>query len=169
MSAKPFGKSRYDLRDARGRSLTLQPIDKPAATYLADAMASMAPWRTLQISAARLANAFAEGDDHLHQWAIRDGSACAGVVSIRSPWLYGPYLSLLAVLPGHQAGGIGAVILEWMEHEVRGTAPNIWACVSAFNSRAQKFYERHGFERTAMLDDLIRPGFAEVLIRKRLT
>jgi ribosomal protein S18 acetylase RimI-like enzyme len=55
-----------------------------------------------------------------------------------------------------------------MELEARGTATNIWACVSGFNTRAQQFYEKHGFERMAVLDDLVRPGFAEVLIRKRL-
>jgi diamine N-acetyltransferase len=168
MPRRPFGEPSYKLRDAPGSRLTLDPMDKAAAAYLADAMAKMDPWRTLQISAARLADSLADGDDHLHRWAIRQGPACAGVVSIRSPWLYGPYLALLAVLPEHQAAGIGKAVLDWMESEARESATNLWACVSAFNTRAQSFYERHGYERMAVLDDLVRAGFGEVLIRKRL-
>jgi ribosomal protein S18 acetylase RimI-like enzyme len=168
MPKQPFSKPTYELRNTSGNRLALEPVNGSAATYLGNAMAKMDPWRTLQIGAAQLADALADGDDHLHRWAIRHGSACAGVVSIRSPWLYGPYLALLAVLPEHQAAGIGKAVLDWMESEARESATNLWACVSAFNARAQNFYERHGFERVAVLDDLIRTGFGEVLIRKRL-
>ena len=39
----------------------------------------------------------------------------AGAVSIRFPWLKGPYLELLALLPPFQRQGIGAGILTWFE------------------------------------------------------
>ena len=45
----------------------------------------------------------------------------AGVVAIRSPWLRGPYLELLCVLPDFQRQRIGADVLQWMEQEVRPT------------------------------------------------
>jgi hypothetical protein len=41
-------------------------------------------------------------------------------------------------------------------------------CASEFNARAIEFYERHGFDRVGAIPDLISPGFAELLLRKRL-
>ena len=40
--------------------------------------------------------------------------------------------------------------------------------VSGFNDRARAFYERHGFAPAATLDDLVRDGSCELLLRKRL-
>ena len=57
----------------------------------------------------------------------------------RAPWPFGPDLSLLAILPGHQQSGIGAVMLQWLEHEAGKSAGNVWACVSQFNHRARRF------------------------------
>jgi ribosomal protein S18 acetylase RimI-like enzyme len=54
-----------------------------------------------------------------------------------------------------------------MESEA-GQVGNLWLCVSAFNSRAIAFYERQGFQPVADLPDLVTPGFAELLMRKRL-
>jgi ribosomal protein S18 acetylase RimI-like enzyme len=93
---------------------------------------------------------------------------CAGAVRIQDPWLYGPYLALLAILPGSQGMGLGAAVLQWMESEVRGSSNNIWACVSSFNTEALRFYQRHGFETIGVIPDLLRPGFSEILIRKHL-
>jgi GNAT superfamily N-acetyltransferase len=168
MPSQPFGLSRYELR-AAPRPLVLEAIEVEAAGRMAEAIARMDPWRTLAISPGQLAETFAQGDPQLHRWTIRHDQRDAGAVVIRHPWLYGPYLALLALTPEHQGAGIGGAVLDWMGNEARGTAGNIWACVSAFNARARQFYERHGFEAVGVLDDLVRPGFAEVLIRKRLT
>jgi hypothetical protein len=40
--------------------------------------------------------------------------------------------------------------------------------VSGFNARTRAFYERHGFALAATLDDLVRDGSRELLLRKRL-
>lgn len=169
MQRQAFKGRAYELRKPGQGRLSLEPVDASIAPKLAQAIAAIDPWRTLGIEAARLGDSLLASDDHLHRWVICRDGAHAGAVMIRSPWLFGPYLALLAVLPGHQGAGVGAAVLDWMELEARGTATNIWACVSGFNTRAQQFYEKHGFERMAVLDDLVRPGFAEVLIRKRLT
>jgi len=39
--------------------------------------------------------------------------------------------------------------------------------VSSFNTEARRFYERQGFAEVALLPDLIKPGFDEVLMRRR--
>ena len=93
----------------------------------------------------------------------------AGGMIIRDPWLVGPYLQTIAVLPVFQSSGIGGLMLDWFEARARlARQRNIWLCVSAFNSAAQKFYLAHGWEHIADLPDLIREGDGELLMRKRL-
>ena len=128
----------------------------------------MDPWRTLGIASSGLVASLLQHDHGAFKRALWFNGHCAGVVRIQDPWLYGPYLALLAILPGHQRAGLGAAVLQWMDFEVRGSSNNIWACVSSFNSEALKFYERHGFETVGVIPDLLKSGFSEILIRKQL-
>ena len=81
-----------------------------------------------------------------------------------------PYLQLLAVLPEFQGRNLGLRLLQWMEFEARGAeARQLWLCVSTFNTRAQAFYQRFGFEAVAVLDKLASDASDELLMRKRLS
>jgi len=140
-----------------------------SAKSLGAALSRIDPWLTLGTGPEALSSFLTREDPHCFRHAIRHGEAVAGVVAIRNPWLYGPYLNLLAVLPPYQASGVGAAVLQWMAAEAGETASNLWVCVSKFNTRALRFYERHGFQFTAELQGLVRPDFAELLLRKRLT
>ena len=78
-------------------------------------------------------------------------------------------MQFLALLPGAQGQGHGQALLQWFEAQARSAgARNLWICVSAFNTGAQRLYRRFGFEAVTILDDLIKPGVDEVLMRKRL-
>jgi diamine N-acetyltransferase len=88
-------------------------------------------------------------------------------VSIRSPWLKGPYLELLAILPEFQGNRLGAGILAWFEREaLRLEARNLWVRAASFNARALRFYEGHGFRPAATLSGLVAEGYDEILLRK---
>ncbi len=99
---------------------------------------------------------------------VSSGGQLAGAVVIVCPWLAGPYLQMLAVLPPFQNLGIGAAILAWYEAEARGHFRNLWLCMSGFNANAQRFYLAHGYERAAIIPELMRAGDDELLMRKRL-
>jgi ribosomal protein S18 acetylase RimI-like enzyme len=90
------------------------------------------------------------------------------LVVVRSPWLYGPYISLLAVLPSHQGLGLGSAVLASIERQLDSSDRNLWVCASTFNSSAIDFYIHRGFEPVGDLPDLVRVGFTERLFRKRL-
>lgn len=129
----------------------------------------MAPWSTLAIPEDGLSRFLAGGDEGTRQYAITVGGATAGVVCTRFPWLKGPYVELLAVLPGHQGHGLGTKALTFVEAEAkRAGARNVWVCASEFNGLARRFYERRGFVEVGTLPDLVTDGFAEVLFRKAL-
>lgn len=163
----PFDAVRWDLR-AGTAGLSLAPIDGALAATLAASIVAIDPWRRMGYGADAMARYLADAAPGGCRRAIFAGSAPIGAVSIRHPWLRGPYLELLAVLPGHQSRGAGGAILEWMAQEVAGISGNLWVCTSTFNDRGLAFYQRHGFERVADLDGLVGPDFTEILLRKRI-
>jgi GNAT superfamily N-acetyltransferase len=143
----------------------LRPMTDAAAAHLAPRMAGMDPWRRLDYEAAALQHYLVTDSPGLSRYQIAVDGQCAGVVAVRSPWLRGPYLELLAVLPGHQGRGIGAAVLRWLEAQAE-PARNLWVVVSAFNEGARRFYARHGFAEVGAVPGLVREGFDEILMRR---
>jgi ribosomal protein S18 acetylase RimI-like enzyme len=149
---------------ARARLTALEPS---LSRHLAEAIVAMPPWSVVDYPADAMARFLASSSDGTSRYLIEAGGVPAGAVSIRHPWLKGPYLELLAVLPRFQGQGIGASLLAWFEREALGReARNLWVCASAFNTRALRFYEQHGFKQAASLPDLMTDGYDEILLRK---
>jgi diamine N-acetyltransferase len=146
--------------------ITFHLIDPDVAKIVGAALAVMDPWQTLGTSASTLIGMLLEPDQHLRREAIRMDGILVGVVAVRNPWLYGPYLALLAILPGWQGTGIGSVVLRRIEDVTKPN--NIWVCVSSFNQAAKRFYERNAFELVGTLPGLLRPDFTELLMRRRI-
>ena len=127
----------------------------------------MEPWSVMNYPAETLAAFLASPDRDVSRYWVSLGGSEAGVVSVRYPWLKGPYLELLALLPQAQGQGVGSSILAWLEREaLRHQARNLWVCASSFNTRALRFYERHGFRPAATLPGLVADGYNEILLRK---
>lgn len=162
----PFRTERYEI----GPALALEPMRSEDAGVLADAIPTFGPWTRehYAVDPDEFARSLLAADDGASRYVITLNDRPAGVVIVRNPWLAGPYLQLLAVLPQHQRAGIGSHVLGWMEAEAAGRYPNLWLCVSHFNADAERFYRRHGFELAARLGGLLRPGIDELLMRKRL-
>ncbi|MGE5505827.1 MAG: N-acetyltransferase family protein [Actinomycetota bacterium] len=147
--------------------MRIRPLEAADIGQLAQALAGIDPWLHLGYSAAALAGWLGRDDAALTRLAATRGGALAGVLGVRSPWLRGPYVELLAVLPGHQGFGLGRTLLD-AAVERSGQAANLWACVSASNVPARNFYRRCGFAEVAPLPDLVADGEDEILLRKRL-
>jgi GNAT superfamily N-acetyltransferase len=145
----------------------LVALDPRGSERLAAAIVAMPPWSVMNYPAEAMARFLATSDGSASRYGVEIGGEQAGAVSIRSPWLKGPYLELLALLPKAQGQGIGGHILAWFEREaLRGGARNLWVCASSFNTRALRFYKRHGFEQAASLPGLVMDGYEEILLRK---
>lgn len=157
----PFAPGPHDLGVC-----VLRPIDGEAeADALAAMMVTIDPWKTLGYAATSLARGMHRADAALARYAIvRDTTV--GYLAIRHPWLRGSYLETIAIDPSCQGQGLGAAILAWWEERTRAVAPNLWLLVSEFNAPARRFYARHGFTEIAPLSDLVKPGTAELLLRK---
>jgi len=162
-----YGGRQYELAVA-GAAATLDEITPRDAALLGAAFAAMEPWSGYGMSAEALASFLARAEPGYARFAIRLGSVLAGAIVVRETWLLGPYLQFLGLLPGHQGRGLGKAALEWMASQAPWGTRNLWLCVTASNTRARVFYERHGFEHAALLCDLVAAGKDEVLMRRRM-
>lgn len=171
MTAQPFQSEACVLIPAApGRAeIGLAPLAEREIGPLSRRLTAIDPWARLGVDPARFEAGLRTRGDAPRRFMLTQGLACIGLVVVRYPWLIGPYLNTLAVLPGHQGGGIGAAVLAWLHEEARrASARSTWLCVSAFNARAIAFYTRHGYAPVAVLDDLIVAGEDEILMRRKL-
>ncbi len=166
----PFHRSDYLLGPrAAGAEVVMKRTTQADADILGPAITSMEPWARLGLSAEQMIGFLAGSNENLRCFSIWHGRDRAGVAVVRFPWLSGPYLNLLAVLPAFQHKGLGCAALSWMEAEALAAgARNCFLCVSAFNTAAHAFYRWNGYACAATLHDLIKDGEDEILMRKRL-
>jgi diamine N-acetyltransferase len=162
MTTGPFSAATVELERAR-----LVRLEPGACARLAASIVAIPPWSVMSYPEDAMARFLATSDGGAARYMIEIAGEEAGAMSVRYPWLKGPYLELLAILPRFQSRGIGASILAWFEQEAhRHGARNLWVCASSFNARALHFYRRHGFQPAASLPGLVADGYDEILLRK---
>jgi len=128
----------------------------------------LSPWRDYDLQSGSLIAFLGREEPDAIRLLVRVGGEPAAVMCVRPVWLRGPYVQLLAVDPAFQGMGLGTACLAWVEgRAVQAKARNLWIAASQINLGAQRLYERFGFERVSLLEDLVVDGFAEILYRKR--
>ncbi len=165
---KPFSEDQYALGRCK-----LQPLGATDALIIAETLSRMSPWRDLGYYAQDLSKFLLNSDPlfrryTIMRYTIMGSGERVGAVCVRHPWLKGTYLELLGIFEPFQGMGVGREIISWMELQTRPAANNIWALVSSFNNRGREFYRKNGFTEIAVLNNLVKPGFDEILIRKML-
>ena len=154
----------HDLGD-----VVLRPLMLENAQVLGEAIAAIPPWSVIGYPAERLVSWLRREQPSMRRFEVLAGPRLAGVIVIQEPFLYGPYLKLIAVLPEFQGQRLGLRLLQWMETQARQMeARQLWLCASTFNMRARAFYASFGFEAVAVLDKLGSDASDELLMRKRL-
>ncbi|HVZ05345.1 GNAT family N-acetyltransferase [Hyphomicrobium sp.] len=147
-----------------------EQMSADAAHTLGPLLARIDPWARYGYTPEAMTAFLAGREADAVRYAIGIDRALAGAFSIKMNWLRGPYLQFLGILPVYQNQGIGTLVLDWFEQQAReDRAQNLWVAASEFNTRAQSFYQMHGFDRVAVLPDLVADGSAELLLRKQLT
>jgi ribosomal protein S18 acetylase RimI-like enzyme len=61
---------------------------------------------------------------------------------------------------------LGKQLLAFCEQRILQHSPNVFICVSTFNTRALRLYEMSGFTPVGKLTDFVKPGYDEWLLRK---
>lgn len=134
------------------------------AAQCAELMVTSEPWITLRLP---LETALAIVTDPAKEvYAIRDVRGVAGFVVVDMRGLLRGYVQILCVRSDCRGRGLGSTLLQWAENRIFRDSPNVFICVSSFNSGARRLYERLGFELVGVLRELLVPGHDEMLFRK---
>lgn len=152
----------------REEEISLVPLKPEDADEVSVKVCSMDPWLSMGYRTEAIKFYLLRSDPALNRYGITVSGDLAGVLSLRFPWLFGPFIELMALFDGFRGRGIGGRIIDRLCREYEGRASNLWVTASDTNSGGQRFYGKAGFERAAVLEDLIKPGWDEILLRKRL-
>lgn len=148
-------------------NIEIHLADDKERIMAAHLLAASEPWITLRISLDQCIKNCNNPDFQVYM-AYSDNQP-AGIVIIDPQGVAGsPYIKSIAAYPEFRGKGIGDALLSFTENLFRGRYRYLFLCVSSFNLRAQKFYERHGFKVVGELKDYIIEGASEILIHKKL-
>ena len=92
-----------------------------------------------------------------------------GFVVLQMQGTFRGYLQTIAVAPDARGTGLGTALLHFAEDRTFRVSPNVFLCVSDFNTGALRLYERMGYERIGEIPDFLVSGRAEMLLRKTIS
>jgi GNAT superfamily N-acetyltransferase len=129
MTSSLFSATPIELEATGSMPARLLPLDQRSCASLASGIVAMEPWSVMNYPADKLAAFLASPDAGAARYVVSVKGKQSGVVSVRHPWLKGPYLELLALLPEAQNQGIGSSIMAWFESAgLKHGARNLWVC-----------------------------------------
>jgi [ribosomal protein S18]-alanine N-acetyltransferase len=146
-----------DIRPTRGQAET-----ESCARMTADSE----PWLTFGYDYAAALRALSAPGRELH--VALSGGRVAGYVLLNLTGPFAGYLQSICVAPGLRSRGVGRRLMQHAEARVFADHPNLFICVSAFNTAARQFYLRLGYEAVGELKDYLVRGHSEILLRKSI-
>jgi ribosomal protein S18 acetylase RimI-like enzyme len=145
----------------------IAPAEPDDHDWCARLMASSEPWITLQRNRDACGQVLSRPGTEL--FVARDqNSRHLGFILLAPHGLAGsPYVASIAVSPEARGQSVGSELMKFTEQHFHDRS-DLFLLVSSFNSRAQNFYRRHGYEQIAELKDYIVAGHSELIFHKRL-
>lgn len=154
------------------QTLTIRPMTPDDAAAVTPWMTQIELWRRYGLLPARateLLHGGIERGDIVLVADTRERQACAFAWCIPTGMFdRSPYLRWIAVQPGASGGGVGAALLDAVEDRAREADRDLFLLAADYNTGAQRFYERQGYRRVALLPDYVVAGVGELLYWKRL-
>jgi len=127
-------------------------------------MSATDPWITLGMDYEQCLKAF---DGELREiWLIEIEKRIAGFVIIQTCGTFSGYIQTICVDNVHRGKGLGRKLLQFCEDRILKFSPNVFICVSSFNKGALKLYLDFGFKLIGEMENLVRDGYSELLLRK---
>jgi|SRR5688572_15196023 ribosomal protein S18 acetylase RimI-like enzyme len=132
--------------------------------WCARTMATSDPWITLgrDVNACRsvLSNPAKE------RYIARADGERAGVLILDMNAAFAGYIQSICLAAGVRSRGIGSRVIAWAEDRIFRDSPNVFICVSSFNTDAQRLYTRLGYETVGVLRQFVVDEHDELLLRK---
>lgn len=145
--------------------IIIRPLrDQSEAEFCARFIVSSDPWLTLRLPYDHALKRLCDPTREVYVAQIKDQSA--GVLILHLGGSLSGYIQTLAGHPAWRNRGLGTRLIQFAEQRTFRESPNVFLCVSSFNERAQKLYQRLGYERVGELPDYVVKGHSEILMRK---
>jgi ribosomal protein S18 acetylase RimI-like enzyme len=129
-------------------------------------MASSEPWITL--GRGYDASLQILGDPARESYVAFLGDAFAGFLILNLKGAFAGYIQTVCIAPEHRNRGLGRRLIAFAEERIFRESPNVFLCVSSFNTEARRLYERLGYELIGELKDYLVRGHSELLMRKTI-
>jgi ribosomal protein S18 acetylase RimI-like enzyme len=147
--------------------LDISPARADEPDWCAAVMASTDPWITL---GRGLEDCRKRCHDPAYLlFVAREGNEPRGFILLQRRGVAGsPYIASIATASECRGKGVGGQLLKFAEDLFRSESNHIFLCVSSFNPRARRLYERCGYQVVGEFRDYVIRGASELLMHKRL-
>lgn len=145
----------------------IRPFDEGRdLTTCARMMSESEPWITLGRDYESCRHAL--GDPSRERYVAEDADGLAGFLILNMKGPLAGYIQTVCVAPARRGRGIGTLLVRFAEERSFHDSPNVFLCVSSFNSGARRLYERLGYRVVGELSDYVVAGHSEILMRKTI-
>ena len=127
-------------------------------------MSGTDPWITLGMNYDQCLMAFAGSNKEIYIILVEN--ELAGFVIIQTGGTFAGYIQTICIGDGYRGYGLGTKLLQFCEERILKISPNVFICVSSFNKGAKRLYDEFGFKLVGELDNFVKEGFSELLLRK---
>jgi [ribosomal protein S18]-alanine N-acetyltransferase len=138
--------------------------DSPDIAVCAQMMSVTDPWITLDMNYEHCIKAF---DGECKEiYVIEKDNVIAGFVILQTAGTFSGYIQTICIDEAYRGMGLGKMLLRYCDERVIQFSPNLFICVSSFNTGAIKLYYEFGFKLVGELENFVKQGFTELLLRK---
>jgi ribosomal-protein-alanine N-acetyltransferase len=127
-------------------------------------MSKTDPWITLGMNYDQCLKAF-DGDCK-EVYIVCFEKDIAGFAILQVCGTFSGYIQTICIREDYRGKGFGTKLLKFCEERILTFSPNVFICVSSFNKGALKLYYEFGFKLIGELDNFVKDGFTELLLRK---
>ncbi|MGD0754034.1 MAG: N-acetyltransferase [Bacteroidales bacterium] len=138
--------------------------DKQEIAVCALMMSVTDPWITLGMNYEICLKAFEGGCKEIY--VVKTENVIAGFVIIQTCGTFSGYIQTICIDEPYRGRGFGKKLLQFCEERILKFSPNVFICVSSFNKGAIKLYYEFGFKLVGELENFVKAGFTELLLRK---
>ncbi|MEK6783303.1 MAG: GNAT family N-acetyltransferase [Bacteroidota bacterium] len=133
-------------------------------TVCAKMMSESDPWITLGLDYNQCLKAFEGICKEIY--VVEDGKEITGFVILQICGTFKGYIQTICIREGSRGEGLGGKLLMFCEERILKISPNIFICVSSFNKGAIRLYDELGYKQVGELENFVKQGFTELLLRK---
>ena len=150
-------------------ALPIRPLATDAEVRAcAEIMSTSDPWVTLGRTFEESCCILRDPAREVHV-ALEGDAAAPRVAGFTIIIMQGPFVGYIQSVAVHErwrGRGLGTALIAFAERRILRDQPNVFICVSSFNARARRLYERLGYEIVGELKDFVVRGHSEFLLRK---